>query len=346
MNKRSIVRVTIVVSVLALAIWLIARSVDFNAMFDIVNGSNIWLLLASVPAILISHVIRAHRWNWLLSEEPTIPPITRSFSAVMIGYAANTLVPRSGELLRPFVLSQRTKVTFATALSSVVVERILDVFTLLAAIVAILLWNAEPIVAAIPTFDPTMVVSSFAIPTVLLLVVLVFLTFTDAAPAMISGLVGRFSPSIAERLRSMFADVRKGAAVLRRPRTWPIILVDTVVIWFLWVIALWLVLIAMPWKGSSFSLLDGAILLVVTAIGVTIAPTPGALGVYQGFAQVALMRMYGATANEGLAFGILAWVINYGVALIVGGIAFMIESRHGISWKQRPNDQSGESIPS
>jgi hypothetical protein len=68
--------------------------------------------------------------------------------------------------------------------------------------------------------------------------------------------------------------------------------------------------------------------------------------VYQGFAQVALMRMYGATASEGLAFGILAWVINYGVALTVGGLAFMIESRQGISWNQRDKVSARESRPS
>ncbi len=346
MNKKAIIRLLIVTTILGVAGWLITSSIDVEAMLQIVRGSNVWLLAASVPAIIISHVIRAHRWNILLSQEPSVPSVTRSFSAVMIGYAANTLVPRSGEVLRPFVLSQRSSITFATALSSVVVERILDVFTLLAAIVTILLWNSGPIVAAIPTFSPSTIVTSFAIPTILLLVLLVFVTFTDVAPNLVTNMIARLSPEVAERVRAMFSDIRRGAAVLRHPRTWPAILAETAAIWFLWVIALWLVLIAMPWNGSIFTMLDGAILLVVTAIGVTIAPTPGALGVYQGFAQVALMRMYGATASEGLAFGILAWVINYGVALTVGGLAFMIESRQGISWKQRDKVSARESRPS
>jgi uncharacterized protein (TIRG00374 family) len=252
----------------------------------------------------------------------------------MIGYAANTLVPRSGELLRPFVLSQRSTISFATALSSVVVERFLDVLTLLAAIITILIWNSGPIAAALPTVNPTTVVVSFAVPAMLLLIALILLTFTEVAPNIVSGLVGRFSPSVAEKLRNVFIDLRRGAAVLRHPSEWPVILIDTVLIWLLWAASLWLVLIAMPWAGSTFTILDGAILLVIISIGVTIAPTPGALGVYQGFAQVALIRMYGATPAEGLAFGILAWTINYGVSLLAGGIAFLIESRHGISWKK------------
>ena len=333
MNKRSLIRVTIVAAILIVAVWLIGRSIDVNELMHIVEGSNVQLLLLSIPAILLSHVIRAHRWNRLLSDEPHVPSVTRSFSAVMIGYAANTLVPRSGELLRPFVLSQRTPITFATALSSVVVERFLDVLTLLAAIISILIWNSGPIAAALPSVDPTTVIVSFAVPAMLLLIVLLMLTFTDLAPTIVSGLVGKFSPNIAEKLRTMFIDIRRGAAVLRHPTEWPVILIDTILIWVLWAASLWLVLIAMPWTGSTFSILDGAILLVIISIGVTIAPTPGALGVYQGFAQLALIRMYGATPAEGLAFGILAWTINYGVSLLAGGIAFLVESRHGISWK-------------
>lgn len=334
MNNRSLARVTFVAVILIVAVWLIGRSIDVNELMRIVEGSDVGLLLISIPAILLSHVIRAHRWNRLLSDEPHVPSVARSFSAVMIGYAANTLVPRSGELLRPFVLSQRTTVSFTTALSSVVVERFLDVLTLLAAIITILIWNSGPIAAALPTVDPTTVIISFAVPAMLLLIALILLVFTEVAPNIVSGLVGRFSPSVAEKLRAIFIDLRRGAAVLRRPAEWPVILIDTILIWLLWAAALWLVLVAMPWAGSTFTILDGAILLVIISIGVTIAPTPGALGVYQGFAQVALIRMYGATPAEGLAFGILAWTINYGVSLLAGGIAFLIESRHGISWKK------------
>ena len=54
--------------------------------------------------------------------------------------------------------------------------------------------------------------------------------------------------------------------------------------------------------------------------------------VYQGFAQIALMRLYGATSTEGLAFGIVSWVMNYGVALVVGGLYLVLEMRHGLRW--------------
>jgi hypothetical protein len=30
-------------------------------------------------------------------------------------------------------------------------------------------------------------------------------------------------------------------------------------------------------------------------------------------------------------FGILSWIVNYGSAFIVGGIAWLIEARHGLS---------------
>jgi uncharacterized membrane protein YbhN (UPF0104 family) len=72
-------------------------------------------------------------------------------------------------------------------------------------------------------------------------------------------------------------------------------------------------------------------LLLVISVGVTIAPTPGAFGVYQSFAQVGLMALTSATASEALAFAMIAWLVNYGISFIVGGLCWLNESRHGIT---------------
>ncbi|MCX6139971.1 MAG: hypothetical protein NTX15_03945, partial [Candidatus Kapabacteria bacterium] len=80
-------------------------------------------------------------------------------------------------------------------------------------------------------------------------------------------------------------------------------------------------------------LIDASIILVIIALGVTIAPTPGALGIYQSFAQAGLVSLAGASATEGLAFGILTWLVNYGVALIVGALCWVAETRHGLTFK-------------
>jgi uncharacterized membrane protein YbhN (UPF0104 family) len=53
--------------------------------------------------IVLSHVVRGHRWTLLLRPASTTVPLSAATSSVLIGYAANNIIPRSGEFIRPWV---------------------------------------------------------------------------------------------------------------------------------------------------------------------------------------------------------------------------------------------------
>ncbi len=342
MKTRAVLRVVITTAFLVVITWWLFRSVDVDQLMATVGQSSWLLLLASIPMTLLSHLVRAQRWRRLLAGASQTVRLGDSFASVMIGYAANTLVPRSGELLRPYVLTRRTSLTYSTTLSSVIVERILDVLTLLLGIAVLLVFRSDVVTAALPDTAPSTIVLAFVIPLVTLAVAVALIAFTNVGPWFITVVVRRLHTGVAEKLNAILEDARRGASALSKGSAWPGVIVDSILIWVLYAIPLWLVLLAIPWSGPPFGFDDAAILLVIIAIGVTIAPTPGALGVYQGFAQVALMRLYGATATEGLAFGIVSWVMNYGVALLVGGIYLVLEMRHGLRWSDAAASETVE----
>jgi hypothetical protein len=70
----------------------------------------------------------------------------------------------------------------------------------------------------------------------------------------------------------------------------------------------------------------------ITAIGVTIAPTPGAFGVYHSFAQITLSKFYGVPPEIALAYAAVAHGIGYIVQIVVGGAFFIREHFLGITW--------------
>ncbi len=334
MNLRTTLRVVISTAVLVAATWWVLRSADMALMADLFVHSSWGLLLASVPVILVSHVIRASRWIRLLSKADVRPGFSAAFSSVMIGYAANTLIPRSGELLRPYVLTRRSSIAYATTLSSVVVERILDLITLLFGIAILVTLRSDVVSKALPGFTVTTMILAFAVPALAMGVLLILVAFTNVGARLINALIRPFHAPLADRAVRFMQEVRVGAAALTDRSTWGPVILESALIWAVYIVPLWLVLEAMPWQGAPFTFADAGILLIVTAIGVTIAPTPGAVGVYQGFAQVAMIRIYGATPTEGLAFGVLAWVMNYGVALVVGGLFLVLEMRRGLRWSE------------
>ena len=342
MNTRAAARVAFTTVLLVFITWWLFRSVDLEQLLVTVGRSSWVLLLASIPVTLLSHLVRAQRWRRLLAGAPGRVQLRDSFASVMIGYAANTLIPRSGELLRPFVLTRRTSLAYSTTLSSVIVERILDVLTLLIGISILLVFRSDVVATALPDTEPSTIVLAFVAPLLALAIAVAVIAFTNVGPWFIATVVRRLHVGVAEKLGAILDDARQGASALSKSSAWPGVVLDSVLIWVLYAIPLWLVLLAIPWNGVPFGFDDAAILLVIVAIGVTIAPTPGALGVYQGFAQIALVRLYGATSTEGLAFGIVSWVMNYGVALLVGGIYLVLEMRHGLRWSDAAASETVE----
>lgn len=327
-----IIRILIGAAVLGGISWYLVASVDAQTLWQTIRTSNILLLLGCIPVILVSHIVRGHRWKRLLSHLDKPPTIWQVFNAIMIGYAANTFVPRSGELLRPYALSRSTTIKFSSALGSVVVERVVDVLTLLIAIAVVLIAKSEAVASAIPGLDAGAVVLTLAVPVVVLAASLVLVVFTPVGQALVVRIIGPISKDLAQKASDIVSGIANGARVMRDIHRWPAVAIDSILMWSLYILPVWMILHAMPWSGTV-DIADASILLVVIAIGVTIAPTPGALGVYQTFAQVALVSMFGATNEEGLAFGVVSWALNYGLAVIVGGAAFVHATRHGFSLK-------------
>lgn len=334
MNRKTILRVAIGTVVLVGALWFVVSKVDLGQMLRIVSEASPVPLLLSIPVILASHVMRARRWKTLLAPRVPNVQVSHAFSAIMIGYAANTIVPRVGEILRPWVFARRSRIPMGTALSSVIVERVLDVLTLLLGIAIVATIERDHLTQAIPSFTTARLVTTIILPVVVIIVVLAIIAFTSAGTWFITTVITRIHPAFGAAVRRMHDSIHEGVAVIRTPASWVRLVIESALIWGLYILPLWLTMKAMPLSGSvTFSIADAAVLLVIISIGVTIAPTPGALGVYQGFAQTALVNIYHTTAGEGLAFGILAWVVNYGISLVVGGMCWIIELRNGLTWR-------------
>lgn len=322
------------VVLLVAASWWALRLVDLPRMMHFIVTSDVRLLLLAIPAILASHLARADRWCVLL--RPSYPHVTirRAFSAVLVGYAVNTVIPRAGELVRPWVLSRRQHVPLGAAVSSVVVERTMDVLTLLLGIIVVSVVANDRITAAIPSFTFGRVVLLIVVPVAGLAVGVALLAYTTAGVWLIDRVVRPFRAGMADRLHDMLGAARHGMLALTRPALYARIILDTVAIWMLWIVPIWLTYHAVPFDRSvTFGVADAAILLLIISIGVTIAPTPGALGIYQSFAQGALMVLYGAGQDEALAFAMLSWGLNYALVFVVGAVAWLLEMRAGLGWR-------------
>lgn len=331
MNIRTTIRIVLSTIILAAAVWFVVRDVDMALVATGMREANILLLITSVPLVLLAHVVRAMRWQVLLQPVNTAIPLSTAFNAVMIGYAANTIVPRSGEVLRPLVLARRCTIPSGTALSSVLIERVIDVVTLLAAILIVVVLAPRDIAAVVPGFTVEAVLVKLAVPIAVITMSVALVVFTERGRRLATWIGSLAGENMRDRVSSILGTVRDGMAALQRPKLYAHLVVSSAGIWMLYILPVWLVARALPYPAAQgMGLATASVLLVVIAIGVTIAPTPGALGVYQTFAQTAYVALAAGTLTDGLVFGILSWIVNYGVAFLVGAISWFIETRHGL----------------
>jgi uncharacterized protein (TIRG00374 family) len=317
-------------------------SIDLSRFIDDMLAAHpVWIIGATITGVL-AHVSRAIRWQILLRPNGVDVPLGTSFSAVMIGYAANALVPRSGELARPLVLAQRVGLPAETAVGSVVVERVLDVLSLLIALLVVMTYGQSELAATMmrlqgssaSTFaaaDARSTILSLSTMFGFLAAFIGLVLFTRWGEVLVEQTLGRLHARFAEAIVSMIQRLRRGLDAVRQPRLMLLILMHTLLIWALYTLTTWLALKAMPYASTSDPGLAGALLLlVILALAVTIAPTPGAIGVYHLAGQVGLVSLFDATPYEGFVFAMVSWFINQGASLAIGGVAWIVVMRSGV----------------
>ena len=124
---------------LALSGWFL-HSVHWSALGDALAGVEVLAVAGACAMLLGEFVLRAVRWKVLLRPVAPAARIRDLFVATVIGATANTLLPaRAGELAKPLVAARKVQVSFGTVLATTVMERVYDIFGLLAVLTTMVL---------------------------------------------------------------------------------------------------------------------------------------------------------------------------------------------------------------
>src|SRR6185295_16560731 len=126
------------------------RQTDPAAVWAETRQADPGLLLAALGTILMTYVLRAWRWQSLLA------PIGHArFSVALkttvIGFAASALLPaRAGEVLRPYLLARHERLSATAAFATIILERLLDLATVLALFAGLVFTLRPGVVSADP----------------------------------------------------------------------------------------------------------------------------------------------------------------------------------------------------
>jgi uncharacterized protein (TIRG00374 family) len=319
------------IAVLGAAIWYLAANIDFASVYDHLTDLRWGWVLLVVPIVMISHVLRTIRWGTMLEPIKTGMSRFNMFSAVMVGYFANNVIPipRAGEFLRPYALSRREKISFSSLFATIILERLLDVLFLLLMFGISFAIISDKIMRVFPTDS----ISPGAILTIIgLFIVVVLLAFY---PPLFEGFLHKVVKPITgskfEKILGIYDKFKDGFSIVRTPSRYLKLFIESILIWLVYAVPLYILFFAFPGLDSyGLNFGDSIFLLVVAGVSVTVAPTPGALGIYHILVQTALVELYGIPGDLALAYATVAHAISKATEIIFGAVFFSRENIKGV----------------
>lgn len=112
--------------------WLLFRDFDFHEMWHLITTEcNYWWILLMMVFSILSHIVRAMRWQIQLRALNVNAPLFYIVLSIFGTYAVNLVFPRLGEIWRTGYIAKRQDAPFATVFGSMVADRLADTLTVL-----------------------------------------------------------------------------------------------------------------------------------------------------------------------------------------------------------------------
>ena len=253
------------------------------------------------------------RWRILLT--PLAPVSTRTtLASLNVGYLANNVLPaRLGEVVRAHDLGGRTTLSRPAILGTIVIERVVDTFVVVAiASIAILVLSVRGIVASA-------VLVGLAL-TALLVVIVAAGIAAHRLPgaARVAAFLDRWP-----RVRASLTRLREGLAVASDARTVGLAVALSIASWSCTVLAF---AAAAQAVGVEPTIGQAALLAAGTNLATAIPAGPGYVGTFE-LAVITIAGSVGIDQEAALAFGLLVHLATLLVTSIGGAIVLIFGHR-------------------
>lgn len=309
--------------VVALAfLWFAFRGVSLGEVWSVIREVSWWDTAALLVLGLTGVILRAWRWWYTLPRPHRSGEFSASFRALAMGYAANNAVPRLGEAIRVMVLARRSERDVAQIISTVVIDRFLLDLLALAALFAMGMLIARD--------DLVLLLGDRMAAVNLLLVIaiagtlgmLLFAVAPQAFKSVLEALGARRLGRFWLKIATLIDQLSQGMAIMKEPRRYFWILLQTVLIWASYIAMF----------GYALHLFDihvetGTMLVIysITVLGIAL-PSPGGVGTFHFFARLGLTELAGADMLQATSVATYAHGINFLGLTLFGLLAFVWEA--------------------
>ncbi|MBO0359770.1 flippase-like domain-containing protein [Hymenobacter sp. BT186] len=319
----TVLKYALLLAVSGLLMWYALRGQDLSRVGQYMRSANYWWLGLTILISAMGYFSRAYRWKMQITPTGYNPGYWAVYHAMMVGYLANLVLPRMGEVIRCSVLQRSSKVPVQVALGTVVTERVIDVLVLLGVLSATLLldfnrfWTfvTDKILggqydALARNRTPLLIAGGIAL---VLLLGVAYTVFRNLERLRQNELFNKFVALVKGLLAGVFSVLKMENKGL--------FLLHTFFTWLVYYLMDYLAFFCFP---ETYDLGMRAALAVLTfgAFGMA-APVAGGIGPFHVMVQATLLA-YGVSMEAGIAYALVVHGAQTLLVVLMGGISFLV----------------------
>ncbi|HEY2388974.1 MAG TPA: lysylphosphatidylglycerol synthase transmembrane domain-containing protein [Candidatus Binatia bacterium] len=328
MSRSVRILVGVVISVVALYFAFPPRS-EWGHVRDAFARIQYWYVVPLMLVSAYSVLVRSQRWQLLLHPLGHVP-LLPLFSATSIGFFCNMVLPlRIGEVVRPVLLARRAGLPTTSVLGSVLLERLLDMVTIL-----LLLGS---VIFMVPVSDTIRRggIAFLVLAVVAMSLVLALQRRAPVALRIVSAGFRLLPARVRERADAALHGFIDGLQALGHGTV--LVRIAALSLW-VWLVIAAVYGIGFVACGLPVPTVSGSLALVTIVAGAVSAPSaPGFIGTFQAGCIVAL-ALFGIDRADAVPYSFIVWAVQW-LSQIVLGVVFLL--RENISFRDIRASEEG-----
>lgn len=298
--------------------FLLYQLIDFKKLFVELAKANIWLIIIPCFIMLFAHYLRAVRMNLLLKALNYKTSDLNTSLAVVVGYLANLILPRMGEVTRCTIIQRTNQIPANVSIGVVVTERIVDVLCVLFCLVLCLFLEYTIIYDFVISILPFKNLEAWKI----ILVIITLITLGFLFFYFLNQLVKK-SPENkwVKKFYELIIGFKSGVLSVFKLQNRFLFISLSVGIWFCYALLTWILLLAFePTQNLGASV--GLVVNTMGAFGMAV-PVQGGIGAYHFMVQSVLV-LYQIPTQIGLICATLLHSSQMIATILFGSIAGLL----------------------
>ena len=316
MNKKVIFGILISI----VLVYLSVRGINFDDVWRDLKKIHLTYVILFLLLVILMQYLRSYRWGVILQPMEKIDQLSL-FSVTSVGFLAIAAIPaRIGELARPYLISKRSSIKMSSALGTIIVERILDSFTVLSIAVIVLL-NTD-----LPSWMIQSSIIFFLIALALFCFVLFLILRRETALKFINIILDKLPGKFANKIDALLHHFINGLQIVTNVHLLLYLFFLSVIIWLLDVLTIYVLLLSF---GFSLPVMASFVVMIILIVGIAIPTAPGFIGNWH-FACILALSFYGLSKPDALSFAVVYHFLSM-LVLVVFGIAFLPFNKFSIA---------------